>query len=251
MAFTSAGTVNVRSMVCAWTTGGLLRPDGRSWMSTRATPPRRNKPRNTRIKGPLDRGSGRNDPLYTHSDGLEQGQRKPGALVNPLIPLCKACAFHELLDSRGLVLVRTLRPDGLALLERDVQVGVRDVNVLQRQADQVHLHPRRVTIPHGAVRKSVQIEVGLQLGVEPQQEVLVEGGRQAQRIVIREQQLTLRLDQVRPEQQVIVRAKRPPDQAKKGGRAGRVEVADVRPQECYQRGAAIVGRQAEQPILVG
>ena len=101
------------------------------------------------------------------------------------------------------------------------------------------------------MRKRVQLEVGRQLAVEPQQQIPVEGGGQAQRIVIREQQLILRLDQVRTEQQEIAAGEARAGSGKKGGRAGRVEVADVRPEECHECRAVILGRQAEQPILVG
>ena len=85
---------------------------------------------------------------------------KRDALVNPLIPLYEARGFHELPDSRGLVLVRALRPDRLALLERKWSSASATWTSCARQADQVHLDARRVTIPHGAMREAVQVEVG-------------------------------------------------------------------------------------------
>ena len=75
---------------------------------------------------------------------------------------------------------------------------------------------------------------------------------QAQRIVIREQQLAFRLDQVGAEQQVIVRAERRAGsgQEMRPRRAGRSCRCSTRGMP-RSVGLAILGRQAEQPILVG
>ena len=108
-------------------------------------------------------------------------------------------------------------------------------DVLRDPADQVHLHARRVAVPHRAVIELVQREVRLQLRVQSLQQVLVERAGQAQRVVVGEQQIAFRLDEIRAQQQAIAGAKRRPYQAEERGCAGPVEVADVRSQEDDER----------------
>ena len=70
-------------------------------------------------------------------------------------------------------------------------------------------------------------------------------------IVVGEQQVALGLDEVDAEQQVVVRLKGRADQPEKGGRAGRVEVAEVRSEECDERRVRALVRQHEEPVFVG
>ena len=90
-------------------------------------------------------------------------------------------------------------------------------------------------VPDGAVRESVQVEVGAQLRIHAQQQVLVEGRGQAERIVVGEQQIAFRLDEIGAEQQGVAGPKRRADQAEGSGRARRVEVPDVRAEERDER----------------
>ena len=111
----------------------------------------------------------------------------------------------------------------------------------------MHFDARRVAIPDGAVREAIQLEVCVQLGVDAQKEILVERRGQAQWIVIREQQFTFRLDEIRAEQQVIARLKGGAYQAEEGGRARRVEVPDIRAEECHERRMRISAGSASSP----
>jgi hypothetical protein len=79
--------------------------------------------------------------------------------------------------------------------------------------------------------ESVDDEIGAQLRVHACEEILVECRRQAERIVVREQELAFRLDQVGAEQQVVARMDGCADLAEKRRRAWRIEVADVRSEQ--------------------
>ncbi len=81
------------------------------------------------------------------------------------------------------------------------------MDVLPRQADEVHLDAGRVAVPDGAVGERVHIEVGAKLAVEAHQQVAIEGSGHAERIVIGQEQLALGLHQVGADQQGIARAR--------------------------------------------
>ena len=99
--------------------------------------------------------------------------------------------------------------------------------------------------------ESAQIEVGGELRIHAQQQVLVEGRGQPERIVIGELQVAFGLDQIGAEQQVIARPNRRAHEAKERGRARWVEVPDVGAEERQERRVCVIGRQREQPVFVG
>ena len=101
--------------------------------------------------------------------------------------------------------------------------------------------------------KAVEVEVGEQLRVHAREQVLVEGGGHAERIVVGEQQVALGLDEVGAEQQRVARAQGPADLREELARGGRIEVADVRAEEEDEHRAAVgpVARGVAQPLLVG
>ena len=101
------------------------------------------------------------------------------------------------------------------------------------------------------MREAIELEIGIQLGVQAQEEILVERRGQAQGIVIGEQQVALGLDEVDAEQQVVVRLKGRANQPEKSRRAWRVEVAEVRSEEGDERRVRALGRQHEQAVFVG
>ena len=76
-----------------------------------------------------------------------------------------------------------------------------------------------------------EIEVRTEFAVDPQQQVLVEGGREAERVVVGEEQIPLRLDEVGAEQEGIPGAQRVADFLQKTFRRRRIEVAYVGTQE--------------------
>ena len=60
----------------------------------------------------------------------------------------------------------------------------------------MHLDARFGRVPDGAVAEGVDVEVAAELAVDPDEQVAVERRRDAERIVVREQQLALRLDEI-------------------------------------------------------
>ena len=101
----------------------------------------------------------------------------------------------------------------------------------------MHLDAALDRVPHGAVGERREVEVGQELRVHPREQVLVEGRRDAERIVVGEQQLALRLDEIRAEQQRVARPQAPPDAGEKLVGGGAIEVADVRAEEEHEHRA--------------
>ena len=79
-----------------------------------------------------------------------------------------------------------------------------------------------VGVPDGAVLEGVEIEVAAELAVDPHEQVLVERRGHAERIVVGEQQLALRLDEIRAEQQQIAGRERARGCARRNSRAAGV-----------------------------
>ena len=101
--------------------------------------------------------------------------------------------------------------------------------------------------------ESVQIERPAKLAVDSDQQVLVERGGDAKRVVVGQLKLPLILDEVGAEQQQITRLQDVTNSSQKGQRRRRVEVADVRTEEEHQHGAVPLTRRGRpsQADLVG
>src|SRR5580704_15777071 len=99
-------------------------------------------------------------------------------------------------DARRGVLVRALRPDRLALCDRELESGCRDPDDLAAPADEVHLDPRMLLVPDRAMRELVENEIAAQLAIDPDEKIQVERSGHAQRVVIRRQQLALVLHEI-------------------------------------------------------
>ncbi len=85
------------------------------------------------------------------------------------------------------------------------QLGARNPHGLIGQRDQVHLDAALARVPDGAVGEGREVEVGAELAVDAHEQVLVERGRHAERVVVGEQQLALGLDEVGAEEQRVAR----------------------------------------------
>ena len=107
-------------------------------------------------------------------------------------------------------------------------------------------------IPHGAMVERGHVEIGAHLAVEPHQQVLVERRGHAERIVIGQQQVTLRLDEIGADNEGIARPQRRADRLEKRAGPGRVEVADVRPRNSTAKRspAARDARCDRQPVFI-
>ena len=152
-----------------------------------------------------------------------------------------------------LVLVGALRPDRLAGLERDRDSGATDLRALVAKGNQVHLDAPLARVPDRLVLERGQIEVRAELPDHPHQDVLVERGSDAERVVVSEQELVDRLDQVRAQEERISRTHGLPDLGEEIVRGRRIEVADVRSEKEDQQPAVRrpLTRRVPQTFLVG
>ena len=98
----------------------------------------------------------------------------------------------------------------------------------------MHFDARVRRVPHRPVAKRADVEVGAELAVDPDEQIEVERGGHAERIVVRQEQLPLRLDEIRAKQKRVAAPERPGEAPEQGfGRRG-IEVADVRAEEQRQ-----------------
>ena len=97
-------------------------------------------------------------------------------------------------------LVGRFGPDRFARLKRKDAVQRVDPDDPGVQAPQMHFHPPRFLVPARFVRKAVPRKMATQLPVDPAQDVQVEGGRHAARVVVGSEEGLLVLAQIEPEQ---------------------------------------------------
>ena len=118
------------------------------------------------------------------------------------------------------------------------------------RADEMHFDARCGRVPDRPMLEGLDVEVGVELAIHADEQVPVEGGGHAERVVIREQEVALRFQQVSANQQRVVRPQRAADRPQKLGGARRIEVADVRSEEQDQRPPAVMARQGFEPRFV-
>ena len=126
-------------------------------------------------------------------------------------------------------------------------------DLLRLPRDQMHLDARFQGVPHSAMREPIDVEVAIELAVDPHQQVAVERRGHLQRIVVGEQQRAFLLHQVGAEQQCIADGQVGADVPDELFGARRIEIADVRSEEQHQRprGAFGFARSLGEPGLVG
>jgi len=97
-----------------------------------------------------------------------------------------------------------------------------------------------------------QIEIAIQLTVDPRQQIQVESRCHADRIIIGGQDLRHRLDQVRPQKKRVTRTKQGADLAQELLRRAALEIADRAAEEQHEQGlAAATPGHFSQPVGVG
>ena len=99
----------------------------------------------------------------------------------------------------------------------------------------MHFDARGVGVPHRAMREMLESEIGRQLAVCPHQQVAIERGGDAERIVVRKKQLGLWFHQIRAEQQPVAWRERAADSLEERIGVGRIEIADIRSQAEHHR----------------
>ena len=128
-----------------------------------------------------------------------------------------------------------------------------DANALIGSADEVHLDPALVAVPDRLMIERCEVELAAEFVVDPLEEVLVEGGGHAERIVVGEQQVALRFDEVGAEQEKVALGERRANAIEELRGRWRIEVADIRAEQQDQDRAVGVSRgdRRPQPLLVG
>ena len=102
----------------------------------------------------------------------------------------------------------------------------------------MHLDPREYVVPARLVAKGVDWDVAFELSVDPLQQVEVEGGCHAFRIVIGSDEALDRLHPVHADQQLRATAEQVAESAQQVRRAARHEIADRRSWEEAELGRA-------------
>ena len=74
--------------------------------------------------------------------------------------------------------------DGLPILKCHQQVQIPQEYRLPSLALKVHLYGPDVVIPQHLMTESVQVEIGMQLPIQPYQDIPVEGGRYSPAVII-------------------------------------------------------------------
>ena len=117
-----------------------------------------------------------------------------------------------------LVLVRALRPDRLARLQLELESAAGMLTRCRRALTRC-TSTRRSRRSSGAMDESVEVEVAAELVVDPAKQIAVERRGDLQRIVVGEEQIAFRFDQIGAEQQRVTRPQRLADARKQIARA--------------------------------
>src|SRR5262245_6723179 len=88
------------------------------------------------------------------------------------------------LQQRVVVLVRVLRVNRLPLVEGELDSESVDPDALGDAADEVHLDAAVRLVVEGAVIERCEIEVAAELAVDPSEEVAIEGGGDAEGVIV-------------------------------------------------------------------
>src|SRR5262249_52285493 len=107
----------------------------------------------------------------------------------------------ERLERRVIVLVRILSMDGLSLSEGERVAA--DVYALRAPADQMHLNAPLGLVVERAVPECREIEIAAELAVDAAEQVEVEAGGDAERVVVRRLENVLRFLEIRAEEEGV------------------------------------------------
>ena len=121
----------------------------------------------------------------------------------------------------------------------------------RERGDQVHLDARLRGVPDRAMRELADVEVGAELAVDPHQQVAVERRRHAERIVVGQQQVALRLHEVGADQQRVAGRQRRADVRRKASAPGGSKLPMFEPRNSVSvpAGAAPLARRPRRGPL--
>ena len=126
----------------------------------------------------------------------------------------------------------------------------REVDVARR--NQMHLDPRQDVVPARLVTKSIDGDVAIELAIDPFEQVQIERGGDAFRVVVGGDQPVDRLDPVHADQKPRTDTEELAEIAQQIGRRARHEIADGRARKESELGQIRdLGRQVERPGEVG
>src|SRR5947209_4477922 len=165
------------------------------------------------------------------ASGDEEVAAEALACVEPRARALEAGRGGERGKLREVVLVRVLGVDALARAEMYVEVERVDSDGLRARAFQMHLDPALALVVERDVAEGAHMEVGLKLAVDARQKVQVEGGGDAERIVVGGFEDGGVFLQVRADEQPVARAEHTAHAAQEVARLPAVEVADVGAEE--------------------
>src|SRR5262245_47713237 len=93
-------------------------------------------------------------------------------------------------------------------LQRGLRFGAADIDYLLSEADQMDFYAALSFVEKGAVFELSEVEVGVQIAVDAQQQIPAEGRRQVERVVVGRFERFARFFQIRAEQQTVSRPQR-------------------------------------------
>src|SRR5450759_1887427 len=151
--------------------------------------------------------------------------------VDPGLVGLETGAVSDGLEILDAVFVGNLRVDGFALAE--TQALAADAHELRGQAFEVHLDPALVFVVKSLVAKAPQLEIPAELAVDAREQIEVERGGHARRVVVGGVEHLLVFFQVDADEQGTARADHAPGELQELDRLVRGEVADGRTREIH------------------
>ena len=140
--------------------------------------------------------------------------------------------------------------DALALGEHIV--AAKDARRLLGEAHHIHLDPAGIRVPHRVMREAGKIEVAVKFAIDANQQIEIEGGGDALRIVIGGNENPLALLQIDAEQEGAAGPEQPRGLGKEAPRLRMGEIADGRAgEEAEPRLASRLRRQRARGGEVG
>src|SRR5262249_55517170 len=140
--------------------------------------------------------------------------------------------------------------DRFAGTEQDLRAA--DRHSLPLQARQMHLDPAALAIEEGVMLKACDVEICAKLLVHSRQQIAIELGGDAGRIIVRLEQHLLVFDQINADDEYRARSENPSSLMQKCCRLMRLEITDSRPRE--KTGARQIRdllRQCERTAEIG
>jgi hypothetical protein len=188
----------------------------------------------------------------TNSFCDEQVLGKGPLFVNPLCLADEAGLVRHLEDLSRRVLVAALGPDGLTLEKLDAQIRRRNAHRLPPLGLQMHFNAPGVVINPGDVSELAQVKIGIELAIDPGQQVEVKSRGHSDVIVVGLEQLRNRLLQVCAQQKRISGFENTPNPRQEFNSGETIEISNGAPQKEHEEvlPALPVRGHLQQPVKI-